>query len=159
AGVDGGAAGEQGVGLRRPAVVGQVAEERVADDRAGQARSAAVLDQVVRARVRLDPLEGPALRAVGHDRVVPLRRAAVVDAAPCDEGRVAAEGAGGDSQRARVEDPAAQAADRVAAEGAGGDSQRARVEDPAAEVGGRVAVEGAGGDTQRARVVDPTAYG
>ena len=82
AGVDRRAAGEQGHGLGRPAVVPQGAELRVAGEGPGQPATA-VLDQVVAAGdgTGSDVGDITARGAAGHDGVVQCRRAAVVDAA------------------------------------------------------------------------------
>src|SRR5262249_30313802 len=73
--VEGGAAGQQGHGLRGAAVVARLIQEGVAGDRTGQA-AAAVLDQVVAAADCGGGRDGdvPA-RAGGHDRVVDRQRA------------------------------------------------------------------------------------
>src|SRR5262249_41567546 len=81
---DGGAAGQQGHGLGRPAVVAQRRQQRVPADQVVAARNAAEIE-----KVREVTAEG----LPGDDRVVQRYRAQVVEQAAPGAGAVAADGA------------------------------------------------------------------
>src|SRR5262249_54032707 len=151
-GAEGRAAGQQGHGLRRPAVVAQGGQQRGAADQvvaAGEGAKTDVRETPVAGDDRVGQRGRAAEEAIGNaadegggvaaDGAVGQRGRAVVEHAAADGAGVAADGAVGQRGRGSlvVKAPGGQAADDeagVAADGAVGQRERSAVEHAAAVI-------------------------